>query len=54
MTVTKKKGGRPTKKPDVQTFARLYEQHTSKEIAEQYGVKESTVRGWAYHYRKET
>lgn len=51
-TIARKKGGRPTKKPSLEMLAMLYEQMTAKEIAEQYGVKESTVRSWLWSYRK--
>lgn len=52
VTLEKKKGGRPSKRPDAATLAELYRTHTATEIAEKYGVKDSTVRGWAYALRK--
>lgn len=52
MTIPTKKGGRPSKRPDLQMLAMLYEQMTAKEIAEKYGVKESTVRSWIARARK--
>lgn len=52
MTIKTKKGGRPSKRPDLQMLAMLYEQMTAKEIAEKYGVKESTVRSWIARARK--
>lgn len=52
MTIKTKKGGRPSKRPDLQMLAMLYKQMTAKEIAEKYGVKESTVRSWIARARK--
>lgn len=50
----KSEGGRPTKKPSKDILEKLYisEGLTAKEIAEKYGVSESTVRGWIYKARK--
>lgn len=52
MTIKPKKGGRPSKRPNLQMLTMLYEQMTAKEIAEKYGVKESTVRSWIARARK--
>lgn len=52
ITFNKKAGGRPTQRPDVKTFAKEYETHTARELAEKYGVAVSTVRSWACYYRK--
>lgn len=51
-TIPTKKSGRPTKKPSLEMLAMLYEHMTAKEIAEKYGVKESTVRSWLWNYRR--
>ena len=47
-----KKYGRPTTRPDDDTLAELYRTKPTKEIAEMYGVKPSTVRGWASKARR--
>lgn len=52
ITVSKKKGGRPTKRPDAKTFAKEYSTHTATELAEKYNVSDSTVRSWGCYYRK--
>lgn len=48
-----KKMGRPSNKPSAEKLAELYQVHTSKEIAEMYGVKTDTVNHWVWMYRKE-
>ncbi len=50
----KSEGGRPTKRPSNDILEKLYisDDLTAKEIAEKYGVLESTVRGWIYKARK--
>lgn len=53
MTIAMKKGGRPTNRPDTETLAKLYDNMKAKEIAEKYGVSESTVRAWITRARKE-
>lgn len=47
-----KKQGRPTVRPDDDTLAKLYNELPTKQIAEMYGVKPSTVRGWASKARR--
>lgn len=47
-----KKLGRPRVRPDDDTLAELYNTRPTKEIAEMYGVKPSTVRGWASQIRR--
>lgn len=47
-----KKMGRPSARPDNETFAKLYQEKTSREIAEMYGVQPSTVRWWASEIRR--
>lgn len=50
--VEKKRGRRPVvKRPTEADLAKLYSVHTSREIAEIYGVSDSTVKGWIYYYR---
>ena len=46
-----KKVGRRTKRPPVEELAALYENNTTRELAEHYGVPESTVKGWIFYYR---
>ncbi len=53
MTIAKKKGGRPSKKPPIEVLGLLYQNMTAKEIANEYGVTESTVRSWIARARKE-
>lgn len=53
MEFVKKKGGRPSKRPSVDMLNMLYGRMTAREIAEQYGVKEATVRSWIARARKE-
>ena len=45
--------GRPKKRPSLEVLATLYADHTAGEIAEMYGVTESTVRYWLWYYRQE-
>lgn len=52
MTIQAKKQGRPSRMPDTETLAELYFSHTAREIAEQYGVSVSTVKGWIWRLRK--
>lgn len=52
MSIPKKKGGRPSKKPSMETLSSLYEHMTAREIAEKYGVSVSTVNTWLWNYRK--
>lgn len=54
MTLAKKKGGRPSKRPSVEMLNMLYQNMTAKQIADEYGVKESTVRSWIARARKES
>ena len=49
----KKKNGRPSVRPDLQTLSMLYQTMTAKEIAHQYNVSESTVRSWVSRARKQ-
>lgn len=53
MEFKKKKGGRPSNRPPLDELQRLYADKTAREIAEQYGVKESTVRSWITRARRE-
>lgn len=52
MTIPNKKMGRPTKRPAPEFLVALYKDHTAKQIAEMYDVKESTVRSWVARLRK--
>ena len=52
--IINKKMGRPSNRPDAETFAREYQTMTTKEIAEKYGVQPSTVRAWASRLRRAT
>ena len=48
-----KKMGRPTTRPDDETFIKEYTTMTTKAIAEKYEVKPSTVRAWATRIRRQ-
>lgn len=50
--IISKKMGRPSVRPDDETLATLYRDKPTKEIAEMYGVKPSTVRSWASRVRR--
>ena len=52
--IEKKRGGRPSKKPDEAQLSMLYSGMTAKELAEHYGVSVSTVQRWIAEYRKES
>ena len=49
----RKQSGRKSKKPSKVELEMLYSQMSGREVAEQYGVAESTVRKWIGEYRKE-
>lgn len=51
--IERKNRGRKSNKPDCETLARLYEDHTAEEIAGMYNVSTNTVRSWIYKYRRE-
>lgn len=53
MTIAKKIGGRPSKRPTNTELALLYQNMTAKQIGEHYGVSEYTVRNWINKARKE-
>lgn len=42
-----------TKRPPVEELAKVYAEHTTKEIAAMYKVPEGTVKSWIYRYRHE-
>lgn len=48
----KKRRGRSTTKPTVKQLAKDYSTLPTKEVAEKYGVKETTVRTWVYRARR--
>jgi uncharacterized protein YjcR len=48
----KKAVGRPSVRPSDEDLAKLYSQYTAAEIAEQLGVKPSTVRSWIARQRR--
>lgn len=50
--IVTKKMGRPSTRPDDATLAQLYKEKPTREIAEMYGVKPSTVRAWACRIRR--
>lgn len=51
--ITKKKGGRPTKRPSDEELAKLYSKMTAREIAERFNVSVHTVRNWISKARKD-
>lgn len=55
ITMERKKGGRPTKRPkseaEIRKLVEMYKTHTATELAEQYGVKPGTIRSWVSHMR---
>ena len=53
MTIARKTGGRPSKRPTNAELAMLYSVMTAKEIAEKFGVSVYTVRNWINKARKE-
>ena len=40
-----------TKRPPIEELAKMYAEHTTKELAEVYKVPEGTVKSWIYRYR---
>lgn len=50
----RKQSGRKSKKPTQSELEMLYSQMSAREVAEHYGVAESTVRKWIGDYRKES
>lgn len=48
----RKKPGRPTDRPSEQELLEKYKKYNSRQIAAQYGVTPSAVRGWIYYYRQ--
>lgn len=50
--VKKGAGGRPMSRPSIETLANLYKDHTAREIAEIYNVREATVYSWINRARK--
>lgn len=49
----KKKRGRRTIRPSEEELAKLYANHTAKEIAEIYNVSVRTAESWVVYYRKQ-
>lgn len=52
MAIVKKQGGRPTKRPSAEKLQEMYSHMTAREIADECGVSESTVRSWIARLRK--
>jgi uncharacterized protein YjcR len=48
---TKKRGRKPTPKPNASEINELYKNMTAKELAEHYGVSIYTVKNWIHFYR---
>lgn len=53
MLIPPAKMGRPTKKPDIYTFAADYPNMTAAELGKKYGVSDKTVYRWAKEFRQE-
>ena len=51
LTIPKKT--KKTKRPPVEELAKMYAEHTTKELAKVYQVPEGTVKSWIYRYRHE-
>lgn len=51
--LAKKRGGRISKRPDINTLSSLYADKSAREIATMYGVAEETVRKWIAEYRRD-
>lgn len=51
--LAKKRGGRISKRPDIDTLSALYAAKSASEIAAMYGVSEATVRAWIARYRRD-
>ena len=49
----RKKSGRRSKRPDMETLDEIYKKHTAYEIGTFYGVSENTVYSWVHRYREE-
>lgn len=54
MDIEKNSTNKRRKRPAESELAALYQEHTSSEIAEKYGVTTSTVNNWLQYYRKHT
>lgn len=52
MAIELKQGGRPTKRPSDDVLADMYRTHTARQIADEYGVTEATVRSWIARIRR--
>lgn len=52
MTIEAKKNGRPSRRPPTEVLAKMYQEHTAREIAIQYGVSVATVKSWIHRARK--
>lgn len=54
MTIeTKKRGRRPSIKPEPAELNELYKKMTAKELAAYYGVSVYTIKNWIHFYRYE-
>ncbi len=51
-TVRKNPVGRPTRKPDTEVLGMMLRNHSSSEIADVFGVSDSTVRSWIFREKK--
>lgn len=52
MCISERKASWPSNRPKPELLLKLYEKHSSKEIADMYGVTSATVRSWVYRLRK--
>ena len=50
--IDKKVGGRKTKCPSEYELNLMYQTMTAKEIGDELGVSETTVRRWIWNYRR--
>ena len=49
----KKKSGRPSARPELQILSDLHSTMSTHDIAQQYNVADSTVKGWIWRAKKE-
>ena len=51
--IPNKRSGRPSRKPSESELSAMYAIYSANQLAEHYGVAESTIRRWIASYRHE-